>query len=38
MMQPFPACHKDLNSLINKLKHNSYLTIERFEDNSIKPI
>ena len=32
----FYACNKDLNSLINKLEHDSYQTIEWFGNNSIK--
>ena len=30
------ACDKDVNSLINRLEHDSYLEIEWFEKNSIK--
>ena len=30
------ACDKDLNSLTNRLEHNIYLEIERFESNSMK--
>ena len=29
----FYACDKDLNSLINRLEHDSYLAIEWFENN-----
>ena len=32
----FYACDKDVNSLINKLKHDSCLAIEWFENNSMK--
>ena len=32
----FYACDKDLNFLINRLEHNSYLAIEWFENNSMK--
>ena len=32
----FYACDKDLNSLIKRLGHDSYLAIEWFENNSIK--
>ena len=32
----FYACDKDVNSLINRLKHDSYLAIEWFENNSMK--
>ena len=32
----FYACDKDLNSLIKRLEHDSYLAIEWFENNSIK--
>ena len=32
----FYACDKDLDSLFNRLKHNSYLAIEWFENNSMK--
>ena len=32
----FHACDKDLNSLINRLEHDSYLAIEWFENKSIK--
>ena len=30
------ACDKDINSLINRLEHDSYLAIERFESFSLK--
>ena len=32
----FYECDKDVNSLINRLEHDSYLAIERFESNSMK--
>ena len=32
----FYACDKDVNSLINRLEHDSYLVIEWFENNSMK--
>ena len=32
----FYSCDKDLNSLITKLEHDSCLTIEWFENNSMK--
>ena len=32
----FYACDRDVNSLINKLEHDSYLAIEWFENNYIK--
>ena len=32
----FYACDKDLNFLINRIEHNSYLAIEWFENNSMK--
>ena len=32
----FFACDKDLNSLINRLEHDSYLAVEWFENNSMK--
>ena len=32
----FHACDKDLNFLINRLEHDSYLAIEWFENNSMK--
>ena len=32
----FYACDKDLNSVINRLEHDSYLAIEWFENNSMK--
>ena len=32
----FYACDKDLNSLFNRLKHNSYLAIEWFENDSMQ--
>ena len=32
----FYVCNKDLNCLINRLEHLSYLAIEEFENNSIK--
>ena len=32
----FYACDRDVNSLINRLEHDSYLTIEWFENNSMK--
>ena len=32
----FYACNKDLNSLINRLEHDSYLAIEWFENNFMK--
>ena len=32
----FHACDKDINSLINRLEHDSYLAIEWFENNSMK--
>ena len=32
----FYACDKDVNSLINRLEHDSYLAIEWFENNSMK--
>ena len=33
---PFHACDKDLNSLINRLEHDSLLVIEWFENNNMK--
>ena len=33
---PFYACDKDLNSLLNRLKQDSYLAIKWFENNSVK--
>ena len=32
----FCACDNDLNSLINRLEHDSHLAIEWFENNSMK--
>ena len=32
----FYACDKDLNHLINRLEHHSFLAIEWFENNSMK--
>ena len=32
----FYACDKDLNSLIKRLEHDSFLAIEWFENNNIK--
>ena len=32
----FHACHKDLNSLINRLEHDSNLATEWFENSSVK--
>ena len=32
----FRTCEKDVNSLINRLEHDSYLAIECFENNSVK--
>ena len=32
----FHACDKDLNYLINRLEHDSLLSIEWFENNNIK--
>ena len=32
----FYPCDRDVNSLINRLEHNSYLAIEWFENNSMK--
>ena len=32
----FYACDKDVNSLINRLEHDSYFAIEWFENNSMK--
>ena len=32
----FYACDKDLNSLINRLEHDSNLAIEWFENSSVK--
>ena len=32
----FYVCDRDVNSLINKLEHDSYLAIEWFENNYIK--
>ena len=32
----FYACGKDVNSLINRLEHDSYLATEWFENNSMK--
>ena len=32
----FYACDKDLNCLLNKLEHDSYLAIEWFENNYMK--
>ena len=32
----FYACDKDLNHLINRLEHDSFLAIEWFENNSMK--
>ena len=32
----FYACDRDVNSLINRLEHDSYLAIEWFENNSMK--
>ena len=32
----FYSCDKDLNSLINRLEHDSYLAIEWFENNSME--
>ena len=32
----FYACDRDVNSLINKLEHDSYLATEWFENNYIK--
>ena len=32
----FHACDKDLNSLINRLEHDSLLVIEWFENNNMK--
>ena len=34
----FYACNKDLNHLINRLEHNSFLSIEWFENSSMKLI
>ena len=34
-IQPY-ACDRDVNSLINRLEHDSYLAIEWFENNSMK--
>ena len=32
----FYACNKDLNHLINRLEHDSFLAIEWFKNNSMK--
>ena len=32
----FYACDKDLNSLVSRLKHDSYLAIQWFENSSTK--
>ena len=32
----FYACDRDVSSLVNRLEHDSYLTIEWFENNSMK--
>ena len=32
----FYACDKDLNSLINRLEHDSYLATQWFENSSMK--
>ena len=32
----FYACNKDINSLINRLEHDSYLAVEWFENSSMK--
>ena len=34
--ETFYECGKDLNSLLNKLEHDSYLAIEWFKNNSVK--
>ena len=34
-IQPY-ACDRGVNSLINKLEHDSYLATEWFENNSVK--